>query len=147
MDLVEYSVENAVALVRLNRSPVNALSAQLSQDLLEAFSMAADPEVRAVVVTGQPHFAAGADIKGFQLAYDGADDGGRILLAGSGRDELAFGANIGLLDGRVAGNFTRRASDILVQAQPRRDLDLFQQRVVDVDGRGCFQVSQLQSFR
>ena len=78
MDLVEYSVENAIALVRLNRPPVNALSAELSQDLLEAFSMAADPAVRAVVVTGQPHFAAGADIKGFQLAYDGADEGGGL---------------------------------------------------------------------
>lgn len=70
MDFVEYSVDGAVALVRLNRPPVNALSAELSRDLLEAFTQAADPEIRSVVVTGQPHFAAGADIKGFQTAYD-----------------------------------------------------------------------------
>ena len=76
MELVEYSVGNAVALIRLNRPPVNALSSQLSEDLLEAFTLAADPAVRAVVVTGQPHFAAGADIKGFQKAYDGAKEGG-----------------------------------------------------------------------
>jgi len=68
-DLVEYSVDGAVALVRLNRPPVNALSEELSHDLLVAFSRAADPAVRAVVVTGQPHFAAGADIKGFREAY------------------------------------------------------------------------------
>jgi enoyl-CoA hydratase/carnithine racemase len=68
-DLVEYSVDGAVALVRLNRPPVNALSEELSQDLLAAFTKAADPAVRAVVVTGQPHFAAGADIKGFREAY------------------------------------------------------------------------------
>ena len=68
-DLVEYSVDGAVALVRLNRPPVNALSEELSQDLLEAFTRATDPAVRAVVVTGQPHFAAGADIKGFREAY------------------------------------------------------------------------------
>ncbi len=70
MELVEYSVENAVALIRLNRPPVNALSAELSSELLDAFRLAADPTVRSVVVTGRPHFAAGADIKGFQTAYD-----------------------------------------------------------------------------
>jgi len=70
MSLVEYSVENRVARVVLNRPPVNALSAELSADLSAAFASAADPEVRAVVVTGDPHFAAGADIKGFQAAYD-----------------------------------------------------------------------------
>ena len=70
MDLVEYTLDGPVALVRLNRPPVNALSAQLSLDLLEAFTQAADPTVRAVVITGQPHFAAGADIKGFQGVYE-----------------------------------------------------------------------------
>ena len=79
MEFVEYSVTNAVALVRLNRPPVNALSQELSRDLLEAFEMAADPAVRAVVVTGQPHFAAGADIKGFQAAYDRADSEGGLV--------------------------------------------------------------------
>ncbi len=73
--MVEFSVENSVALVVLNRPPVNALSAELSADLSEAFGEAADPAVRAVVVTGDPHFAAGADIKGFQAAYEsGSDD-------------------------------------------------------------------------
>jgi len=74
MELVEYSIDGAVALVRLNRPPVNALSAELSVDLLEAFTLAQDPAVRALVVTGQPHFAAGADIKGFQAAYDSGSE-------------------------------------------------------------------------
>lgn len=75
MSLVEYSVDSNVALIVLNRPPVNALSAELSADLAAAFVEAADPMVRAVVVTGDPHFAAGADIKGFQAAYDsGSDD-------------------------------------------------------------------------
>ena len=69
MSMVEYSVEDAVAVVRLNRPPVNALSLKLSSELNEAFGMAEDPSVRAVIVTGQPHFAAGADIKGFQSAH------------------------------------------------------------------------------
>jgi enoyl-CoA hydratase/carnithine racemase len=78
METVEYTTDGRVALVRLNRPPVNALSEELSEDLFEAFRMAADPGVRAVVVTGQPHFAAGADIKGFQAAYE---SGGTEKLA------------------------------------------------------------------
>lgn len=75
MSLVEFGLEGAVALVRLNRPPVNALSAELSADLGDAFGRCEDPAIRAVVVTGQPHFAAGADIKGFQAAYDsGSED-------------------------------------------------------------------------
>lgn len=75
MSLVEFGLEGAVALVRLNRPPVNALSAELSADLAEAFGRCEDQSIRAVVVTGQPHFAAGADIKGFQAAYDsGSED-------------------------------------------------------------------------
>jgi enoyl-CoA hydratase len=72
--LVDFTVEGSVALVRLNRPPVNALSAELSADLQAAFAEAADPQVRAVVVTGQPHFAAGADIKGFRAVYDSGGD-------------------------------------------------------------------------
>ena len=70
MEHVQMSVDGAVALVRLDRPPVNALSEQLAVELKEAFEACADPEIRAVVVTGQPHFAAGADIKGLQAAFD-----------------------------------------------------------------------------
>jgi enoyl-CoA hydratase/carnithine racemase len=80
MSLVEYIQEGAVALVRLNRPPVNALSEALAVELLEGFRRAADPSVRALVVTGQPHFAAGADIKGFQSTYE---SGGNERIAGS----------------------------------------------------------------
>ena len=69
MSMVEYSVEGAVAVVRLNRPPVNALSLELSSELNEAFGAAEDPAIRAVVLTGQPHFAAGADITGFRSAH------------------------------------------------------------------------------
>jgi enoyl-CoA hydratase/carnithine racemase len=80
MSLVEFSIDGAVALVRLNRPPVNALSEELSLELADAFDRCADDAVRAVVVTGQPHFAAGADIKGFQQAYD---SGSEERLAGT----------------------------------------------------------------
>lgn len=75
MSFVEYSVDRNVARIVLARPPVNAISAELSADLAAAFTEAADPRVRAVVVTGEPHFGAGADIKGFQAAYDrGSED-------------------------------------------------------------------------
>jgi enoyl-CoA hydratase len=74
MELVNYAVDGGVAVITLNRPPVNALNGQLIADLGEAFGMAADPTVRAVVVTGSPHFAAGADITGFQASFDAGDD-------------------------------------------------------------------------
>lgn len=72
--LVHFSREGAVGLIRLDRPPVNALSEELSNDLVAAIEQASDPEVRAVVITGQPHFAAGADIKGFQAAYESGQE-------------------------------------------------------------------------
>ncbi|MEN8235260.1 MAG: enoyl-CoA hydratase-related protein [Actinomycetota bacterium] len=74
MGLVEYSVSDAVATITLNRPPVNALSTELVADIGEAVDRAAAPEVRAVVITGGAHFAAGADITQFQAAFDGNTD-------------------------------------------------------------------------
>lgn len=74
MELVNYSVDRGVAQITLNRPPVNALNRALIADLSEAFTMAADPSVRAVVITGTPHFAAGADITGFQASFDAGDE-------------------------------------------------------------------------
>ncbi len=79
MGLVEYTVSDAVARITLNRPPVNALNAELIADIGAAVEQAAAPEVRAVVITGSPHFAAGADINGFQASFDG---GGEADLAG-----------------------------------------------------------------
>ncbi len=70
MEYVEITVDDAVALVRLNRPPVNALSRQVIEELKEAFEQCQDDSIRAVVVTGQPHFAAGADIKSFKETLD-----------------------------------------------------------------------------
>ena len=70
MSLAEFSTEGSVGVVRLNRPPVNALSEELSADLAAAFDRCADDSIRAVVVTGEPHFAAGADIKGFNAVYE-----------------------------------------------------------------------------
>jgi len=70
MEFVEVTAQGSVTLVRINRPPVNALAEDVAIELREAFEQCSDPSVRAVVVTGQPHFAAGADIKGFQATFD-----------------------------------------------------------------------------
>lgn len=70
MEFVSVTRDGAVALVRLDRPPVNALSEQVAVELKEAFVSCQDPAIRSVVVTGQPHFAAGADIKGFKETFD-----------------------------------------------------------------------------
>lgn len=86
MEFVEVKREGAVALVRLDRPPVNALSEQVAVELGEAFTSCEDPGIRAVVVTGQPHFAAGADIKGFKETFDA---GGRETTASSLLEAIA----------------------------------------------------------
>lgn len=78
MEFVEVTIDGAVALVRLDRPPVNALSEEIAKELKEAFVACRDPAIRSVVVTGQPHFAAGADIKGFKETLD---SGGREMTA------------------------------------------------------------------
>jgi enoyl-CoA hydratase/carnithine racemase len=70
MEFVDLSLDGAVALVRLDRPPVNALSNQMADELNQAFEECRDSSIRSVVVTGQPHFAAGADIKGFKETFD-----------------------------------------------------------------------------
>lgn len=75
MPLVDLSVEEALATIRLDRPPGNALNAELIGDIDAAVAECEGDGVRAVVITGAPHFAFGADITGFQKAFDtGAQD-------------------------------------------------------------------------
>jgi len=70
MGLVEYKVEGAVALITLNRPPVNALNSELIAAVDDALGWAEEGDIRAVVVTGNRHFAAGADITRFVDAFE-----------------------------------------------------------------------------
>lgn len=85
MEYVSLDIDGPVALVTLNRPPVNALSEQVAVELRDAFVACQDPALRAVVVTGKPHFAAGADIKGFKEAFD---SGGRERTASTLLDAI-----------------------------------------------------------
>lgn len=68
MAKVELKKENQVAILTINNPPANALSSQVSVELLMLLEdLAKDDEVRALVVTGagDRFFMAGADIKEF----------------------------------------------------------------------------------
>jgi enoyl-CoA hydratase/carnithine racemase len=105
MSLVEFSTDGAVAIVTLNRPPVNALSEELGSDLYGAFGQCEDIGIRAVVITGSPHFAAGADIKGFQAAYDseGEEEIARTLLKAVDRLERLKKPTIAAVRGYALG--------------------------------------------
>jgi enoyl-CoA hydratase/carnithine racemase len=64
-DFVSVTIANAVATVRVDRGPMNAISTTVQAGLRDAAdSLARSGEARAVVLTGGPKiFAAGADVK------------------------------------------------------------------------------------
>jgi len=64
-ELVRFEVESNVGTIRLDRPPMNALSAQVQDEIRAAAAEAsARADVRAVIVYGGPKiFAAGADVK------------------------------------------------------------------------------------
>ncbi len=87
-DLVLYRRDGAVALLTLNRPPVNALNTELIAAIDAALDEAADPSVRAVVITGNRHFAAGADIKRFVAAFESGSDEPQASGLGAVIDKL-----------------------------------------------------------
>lgn len=66
MSMIEFSTEGPVAVIKLNRPPVNALSEAFAGEILEAVRSCESWAIRSVMIYGDPHFAAGADIKGFK---------------------------------------------------------------------------------
>ena len=65
MEFVRLEVADGIGTIRLDRPPMNALNAQVQEELRQAARDASDrDDVRAVVLYGGPKvFAAGADIK------------------------------------------------------------------------------------
>ena len=64
-DFVSVTIANAVATIRVDRGPMNALSTAVQAGLRDAAdALTRSGEARAVVLTGGPKvFAAGADVK------------------------------------------------------------------------------------
>ena len=74
MPLVQFSTDGPVALIRLDRPPVNALNQDLVSEIGDAVAEAGHPSIRAVVLAGGAQFAAGADIKEFSAVFDSSGD-------------------------------------------------------------------------
>ncbi|MEA1674867.1 3-hydroxyacyl-CoA dehydrogenase NAD-binding domain-containing protein [Nitrospirillum sp. BR 11163] len=70
---VQIDLRDSVAVLTLNRPPVNSFDLALRRDLRAALAMVmTKPEVQAVVLTGGPrHFSAGADIEEFAAGTRG----------------------------------------------------------------------------
>jgi enoyl-CoA hydratase/carnithine racemase len=88
-ELVRVDVDQAVATIRLDRPPMNALSAAVQDEIAAAArQVSADQAIRAVVLYGGPKvFAAGADVKEMSdLGY------GQMALTGSRRLQDTFSA-------------------------------------------------------
>jgi enoyl-CoA hydratase len=64
-DFVRVERDGAIATIRLDRPPMNALNAQVQDEIAAAAAQAgSDPDIRAVILYGgEKVFAAGADIK------------------------------------------------------------------------------------
>src|SRR5215472_7247723 len=64
-EFVRVEVAEAIATIRLDRPKMNALNAQVQDEIASAAAeVSADPEIRAVILYGGERvFAAGADIK------------------------------------------------------------------------------------
>ena len=64
-ELVRVEIDHAVATIRLDRPPMNAISAAVQDELAAAaVQVSGDQAIRAVVLYGGPKvFAAGADVK------------------------------------------------------------------------------------
>ncbi len=87
-EYVRVETDQAIATIRLDRPPMNALNAQAQEEIAAAAAeVSADPAVRAVLLYGGPKmFAAGADVK------EMADAGYAHMAADSRRLQASFTA-------------------------------------------------------
>lgn len=74
---INLKVENRVAYIAINNPPANAMSSETVSGLSASIDYAAsEPEVKAIVITGEgKFFVAGADIKEFVPAFDSEEKG------------------------------------------------------------------------
>lgn len=78
---VKVSVEDRVATLTIDHPPVNAFNEQTVSDLASAFDeVLADPEVKAIIITGAGQFAfvAGADINEIKAQIDAGRTGEEV---------------------------------------------------------------------
>ena len=74
MSMIDFSTDGSVAVIKLNRPPVNALSEAFAGDILEAVERCESDSFRAVMIYGDPLFSVGADIKGFKKRLESTEE-------------------------------------------------------------------------
>ena len=151
---VTMAVDDRTAILTIDHSPVNLLDEQTIQDLGAAFDeVLADPQVKAVIVTGAGQFfSAGADVNAL-AKLKGYEDSRQLVLTGQSlfnKIERSRKPVIAAINGRFAlggGNelamacHIRYAEESVRFGQPEINLGLIPgwgatQRLVRLIGRG-----------
>jgi 2-(1,2-epoxy-1,2-dihydrophenyl)acetyl-CoA isomerase len=154
-DWVLHEIANGVSYITLNRpEALNALTpGQRDRVIALLADASADPDVRAVVLTGTGRgFCAGADLRG------GASGGGGERIAGDVARTLRLGAQrliaavldcekpvIAAVNGTAAGlgAHLALACDLVLAAESARFIEVFVRRGLVPDGGGAYLLPRL----
>ncbi|MFJ4832421.1 enoyl-CoA hydratase/isomerase family protein [Streptomyces sp. NPDC088747] len=151
--LILHATDNAVAWITLNRpEAMNALTWDQRERVISLLAAAsADPEVRAVVVTGTGRgFCAGADLRGGPPAGDRVPgDVARTIRLGAQRLVSAVldceKPVIAAVNGTAAGIGAHLAfaCDLVLAADSARFIEVFVRRGLVPDGGGAYLLPRL----
>ncbi|MFJ5534224.1 enoyl-CoA hydratase/isomerase family protein [Streptomyces sp. NPDC093261] len=151
--LVRHTTDNHVRWLTLNRpASLNAITPDLRERLVQSFlDASADPEVRAVVLTGAGRgFCAGADLSGGTAAGERIPgDVARTIRGGAQRLIAAVldceKPVIAAVNGTAAGLGVHLAlaCDLVLAAAPARFIEVFVRRGLVPDGGGAYLLPRL----
>ncbi|MFJ6657704.1 enoyl-CoA hydratase/isomerase family protein [Streptomyces sp. NPDC091377] len=164
--LVHHPTDNHVSLITLNRpETLNAITPDLREQLISLLADAsADPEVRAVVLTGTGRgFCAGADLRGARTSTGtekgkGKGAGGGEAIPGDVARTLRLGAQrliaavldcekpvIAAVNGTAAGlgAHLALACDLVLAAESARFIEVFVRRGLVPDAGGAYLLPRL----
>ncbi|MGW1745674.1 enoyl-CoA hydratase/isomerase family protein [Streptomyces sp. NPDC002092] len=151
--LVQHATDNQVCRITLNRpEALNAITPDQRERIIRLLGDAsADPEVRAVVITGTGRgFCAGADLRGGSGAGERvAGDVARVLRLGAQRLIAAVldceKPVIAAVNGTAAGlgAHLALACDLVLAAESARFIEVFVRRGLVPDGGGAYLLPRL----
>lgn len=151
MSEVTHTVDGHVSYLTLNRPEVlNALTPGQRDRLIELFASAsADPDVRAVVLTGTGRgFCAGADLRGAPAAPAPGDVARTIRLGAQRLIAAVLDCEkpvIAAVNGTAAGIGAHLAfaCDLVLAAESARFIEVFVRRGLVPDGGGAYLLTRL----
>ncbi|MET8950675.1 enoyl-CoA hydratase-related protein [Streptomyces sp. NPDC004533] len=151
--LVRHTTDSHVLRLTLNRpASLNAITPDLREHLIRSLlDASADPDVRAVVLTGAGRgFCAGADLRGGAAAGERVPgDVARTLREGAQRLIAAVldceKPVIAAVNGTAAGlgAHLALACDLVLAAEPARFIEVFVRRGLVPDGGGAYLLPRL----